>query len=356
MKSPTRFLAVATALFLCLAGTEACRRPLHSTCPDSPLTATPVPTDASPTVTRTVTITPTLVPTSSPTNTPTGIVTPSVSPSFTPTPTRTETTPPTDTPTFLATDTETATTTSTPPCLYISSPTTILAGTYHYSCVELDNPGQIYIDGEGVTLNVDNYYTSSGSCSIYGQASTLNSGSPIDIAGHISNAGAGHGGTGGADGRGDPGGSTYDSATDPIYPGSIGGLGQCSGNHFNGGSAFRVNVLNGPATLTGTINMSGIADYNCGSNTSTGGGSGGTIYIQADRLEGEDLYLAAMGAYGPASSASNALNAGGGGGGIIALSYHTANHLTNFGTSVAGGIAVAPAQKGSDGVFNITTY
>lgn len=365
MKPLTRFLTVATALFLCLVGTEACRRPLHLPCPDSPLTATFTPTltatnpvsYVSPTVTHTATIAVTIIftptPTSSPTSAPTSIVTPYVSPSSTSTPTRTATDAPTDTPTVAATNTETATTTSTPLCLYISSPTTITAGTYHYSCVEFNNPGQIYIDGVGVTLNVDNYYTSSGSCSIYGQASTLYFGSPSS--GSTNNAGAGHGGAGGADGRGNAGGSVYDSATNPVYPGSMGGQGQCS-NQFNGGACFRVNVLNGPATLGGAIDMGGYATYNCYNNTSAGAGSGGTIYIQADTLEGSDLHLFAGGGRGQSSTAGSTFNAGGGGGGIILLSYHTANNLTSLYTSVTGGTATAPALSGSDGFFNVTTY
>lgn len=366
MKPLTRFLTVATTLFLCLVGTEACRRPLHLPCPDSPLTATFTPTltatnpvsYASPTVTHTatiaVTITLTSTPTSSPTSAPTSIVTPYVSPSSTSTPTRTATDVPTDTPTVAATNTETATTTSTPLCLYISSPTTILAGTYHYSCVEFKNPGWIYIDGEGVTLNVDNYYTSSGSCSIYGMASTFYLGSPASWG--TNNAGAGHGGAGGADGRGNAGGSAYDSATNPVYPGSMSGSGQCSGNYFNGGAVFCVKVLNGPATLSGGIMMNGTSQPNCYNNTSTGSGSGGTINIQADTLVGSYVQLSADGGYGFSSSTSSTYNAGGGGGGIILLSYHTANNLTSLYTSVTGGAATAPALSGSDGFFNVTTY
>jgi hypothetical protein len=234
-----------------------------------------------------------------------------------------------------------------------------MAGTYHYSCVNFHDIPYIYIDGQGVTFNVDNYFSMSLSCTITGgdgsgyTGGTLTTGSP---SGFTNNAGAGHGGAGGADGRGNAGGGTYDSALSPSYCGSVGGPYLCSGGYFNGGAVFRVNVLNGPATLNGGIFMDGNAQPNCYNNTSTGAGSGGTIFIQADTLEGSWIELSAKGGYGFSSSTSNTYNAGGGSGGIILLSYHTANNLTSLYTSVAGGGATAPAQSGSDGFFNITTY
>jgi hypothetical protein len=98
--------------------------------------------------------------------------------------------------------------------------------------------------------------------------------------------------------------------------------------------------------------MNGGPSYFCSYHT--GAGSGGTVFIQADDIEGSGSLLADGGA-GGINATDPTYNAGGGGGGIIVLSHHTADNFAGT-ASVNGGGATSPAAPGSAGVFNQTSY
>ncbi len=249
------------------------------------------------------------------------------------------------------TPTSTPTSTATLTGLDISGPVTLSGGNYDYSYVHVHS-NTLYLGGP-VTFSLTGYFALDAGASITGWAgySVTEPGVPSNFA--SGGAGGGHGGTGGADAQGNSGGSAYDNILAPTLPGSWGGGGSCSQQGF-AGDLIQVNVVNGPATLNGIIFASGGAGTvsNCvGAAMATGGASGGTIFIQADTIEGNGALLADGGAGGAGST----YNSGGGGGGIILLSTHTANNFTGT-NSVQGGIASSPAQAGQPGAFNNTTY
>ena len=145
-------------------------------------------------------------------------------------------------------------------------------------------------------------------------------------------SGGGYGGMGGASSTG-AGGATYGSATQPSALGSGGGYG--SGNltgGSSGGGQLRLNV-GGALTINGAVTAEGGA----GLQPSSGGGSGGSVWIDAGALLGGGRVAADGGA------ASG--NGGGGGGGRIAL---FANYNDFYGTtSVAGGAGYATGGSGT---------
>ncbi|MFH1745534.1 MAG: immunoglobulin domain-containing protein [Planctomycetota bacterium] len=141
-------------------------------------------------------------------------------------------------------------------------------------------------------------------------------------------AGAGYGGTG-ANSTGATGGLVYGSITEPTDLGSGGGRTDSYEQGGAGGGALHLNVV-GTLTLEGALiangNDGGIAGSNWG-----GGGSGGSIYVQADSLEGSG----SMSANGGGVVVDSA---GGGGGGRIAIYYDTANTYSGTITAYGGGI------------------
>lgn len=117
--------------------------------------------------------------------------------------------------------------------------------------------------------------------------------------------GGGYGGNGGT-GQNFGGGGTYGSITQPTDLGSGGG----GGDGSSGGGAIHL-VVGGTLSVNGVLASDGISSPN--SITYSAGGSGGSIWITADTLNGNGLISANGGA------ASYNYNGGGGGGGRIAL-------------------------------------
>lgn len=271
-------------------------------------------------------------------------------------PTSTPTLAPIASPTFTPTGTPSATPVATLSGWDISGPVSITPGEYSYSYIALHAGAYLelgYPSGS-VTFDVSDYFSMATGSTIIGSGMEVvpltGAGTPADA---TSGAGAGHGGAGGSDALGNPGGTTYDNPLAPFLTGYAGGAGACSAE--SGGGLFRVNASSGSATLNGLILMNGTPGYACDSGgvLSSGGASGGSIYIQASSIVGSGN-LDANGGAGAANSDS-ANNSGGGGGGIIVLSTHTANNFTGV-ASVLGGTAVSPAHGGQVGVFNQTTY
>jgi hypothetical protein len=153
-------------------------------------------------------------------------------------------------------------------------------------------------------------------------------------------SGGGYGGAGGASGSGQPGGLTYGSQQKPANPGSGGGV--PSGVTFvglsAGGGALNFTV-NGTLTLNGSLT----ADGNDG-ELDTGGGSGGSVLLTANRFAGNGLISAEGG---------NAGDGGGGGGGRIAI-YSPTDSFTGT-IQVAGGEGANAGQTGTIYQSNTTS-
>ncbi len=146
-------------------------------------------------------------------------------------------------------------------------------------------------------------------------------------------SGAGYGGVGGASSL-SPGGGTYGSAQQPVDQGSGGGLGYVAGNTGSeGGGAVHLTV-GGTLTVNGRLSASG----NAGLPDDAGGGSGGSVWLNAAALAGTGTIAAEGGA-------GELFDGGGGGGGRIAI-YTPLNVFSGL-VSAAGGEGFFPGEAGS---------
>ncbi len=211
------------------------------------------------------------------------------------------------------------------------------AGAYTFSSVTVKTNAILSCQGNtsttsgviitAVTITVD----TGGSISASGQgyAGDAGPGKGLDSYGGGGGGGA-HGGTGGNSGGGAAGGTTlYGVSNAPVTIGSGGGCDTYYGNGCGGygGGAVKL-VVSGTLTANGTI----IADGEYGINlTGSGGGAGGSVWLDANRLTGNGQIRAAGGAGGPTHAG------GGGGGGRVALYY--GRKTFSFATNVVGGVA-----------------
>ena len=154
-----------------------------------------------------------------------------------------------------------------------------------------------------------------------------------------SGSGAGYGGVGGASAA-VAGGSSYGSAAQPVDFGSGGGFGNQNGPGLGsaGGGALRLNV-GGILTVDGEITSEGQAAL----GDSSGGGSGGSIWVTAGMLAGAGD-VAADGGEG------QLYYGGGGAGGRIALYCRT--NVFFGATSAAGAAGYAAGANGTIVVSN----
>lgn len=148
-----------------------------------------------------------------------------------------------------------------------------------------------------------------------------------------SGSGAGHGGQGYASYYGAPGGGTYGSETSPVDYGSGGGGGTWPNR---GGGAMQLTV-DGTLTVDGRV----AANADAATGSMDGGGSGGSIWLRANRLDGGGSITANGQACGYGL-------AGGGGGGRIAI--YTG--IKEF----AGGVAANGGQSETRPGLNGTVY
>lgn len=145
-------------------------------------------------------------------------------------------------------------------------------------------------------------------------------------------SGAGHGGSGGASSR-LPGGPAYGSVSMPTDRGSGGGLGILPASGGEGGGAIRLSV--GRAlTLNGTLSANG----NPGLVDDSGGGAGGSVWIDAGLFTGIGQLIANGGD-------GQLYEGGGGAGGRIAI-YSPMNFFAGT-TSTDGGAGFHPGTSGS---------
>jgi len=264
---------------------------------------------------------------------------------------------PTATPTPVSPDTPTPTPSTTPSAwdVVAGSPITLQSGiNYTATYIHLHTGATLVLEpNASYQFSAEQYFTmDSGSTILALPSSNVTAGSP-NLG--TSSAGAGHGGAGGSDGLGNAGGAAYDSSTLPVLRGSPGAAGSCTGGPGGGGVFIYVIGASGAATLNGVIDVDGSASNNCSTTpplSPSGAGSGGTIYIGANSIQGTGSLTAQGGTGLPDTGGAN--NAGGGGGGIISLGAHTANNFTGT-YSVQGGAATAPAQPGQAGSFTFTT-
>lgn len=156
---------------------------------------------------------------------------------------------------------------------------------------ELESGATIDLDGRGFGGNVG-------------------SGNGGEGASPLSGGGAGHGGLGGNSSSNAVGGSCYDLFSQPIALGSGGGAG-VGGVGGPGGGALRL-AVSGAAILMGNITVNGAA----ATNSRSGGGSGGSVWITAQSVFGTGGITASGGAGEP-------VHGGGGGGGRIAILAET---------------------------------
>jgi hypothetical protein len=152
----------------------------------------------------------------------------------------------------------------------------------------------------------------------------------------ISGAGAGHGGYGGASLENAQGGTAYGSFTQPSTLGSGGGQGS-GGPGGAGGGAVRLNI-GGSMILNGAILANG-ADA---TNTRSGGGAGGSVWITAQNYSGTGNIHADGGLGEPT-------HGGGGGGGRIAVEFNT-----NFFSGTFSAIGGNGAFRGGAGTIYTT--
>jgi hypothetical protein len=185
-------------------------------------------------------------------------------------------------------------------------------------------------------------------------------------------SGGGHGGAGGPDYDLNcnvvQGGKAND---DPVHPASMG-----SGGGFNnsmmaqassscGGELLTVivydpinNTLAGPATVNGTIDMSGSPGVSYNNGADCGGGAGGAFCLEASSIVGTGLIQANGGSYLGNVGASGG---GGGGGGIISLIENSTSFpgtlLVNggIGGNVNGTTGCTPPNtNGKPGIITFT--
>ncbi|MCD4656251.1 MAG: right-handed parallel beta-helix repeat-containing protein, partial [Planctomycetes bacterium] len=171
-------------------------------------------------------------------------------------------------------------------------------------------------------------------------------GTDIDTTSEYSPSGAGHGGTGGA-GIGTSGGSSYGDIIDPFEIGSKGGDVKTSetvnATGGAGGAALRL-FISGTLTISSAIDMDGTdgETFEPKSSWSSGGGSGGSVFISAGIITGNGA-ISADGGDAPAAD----IQGGGGAGGRITIYSGKESSWTST-VSVTGGSGL---NSGSNGTY-----
>ncbi len=207
--------------------------------------------------------------------------------------------------------------------------------------------------GSGATIvGKINVEVQSGNANIHGSINASSkgygrsAGTGEGTDGNGGSGGAAHGGHGG-NGQTRAGSAlTYGSATQPVTLGSGGG--DYNNTAGVGGGAVKLTV-SGTTTVNGIISVNGSRGLTSG-NHGSGGGSGGSIWIDTNILNGSGD-LQADGGAGSVETYSG--DSGGGGGGRIAL-YYSSSSFTVDHISVQGGKPdgdSAAIQKGGAGTI-----
>ncbi len=177
-----------------------------------------------------------------------------------------------------------------------------------------------------------------GTVSVDGQGFAQGRGPGAGFSADEFGSGAGHGGAGGASVT-ILGGFPYGSLTQPFERGSGGGFGfgPVHDDGSAGGGALRLRV-GGTLTVNGRLS----ADGQTGWQDSSGGGSGGSLWVTAGAVNGSGQITADGGA-------GEWFGGGGGGGGRVAIYYRTSDPANRFTgrLSAFGGEGFAWGEDGS---------
>ncbi len=164
--------------------------------------------------------------------------------------------------------------------------------------------------------------TVSGTINVDGKGHSRSNGPGQGADGQCSNyhggGGAAYGGNGGNGNGNHPGGSAYNSITQPNDFGSGGGN-SCGSNGGHGGGRVHIDVI-GSVTVSGLITANGNQGTATG-NRCGGGGSGGAVWIEAGTIAGSGTIRTIGGIGGQYSG----YRGGSGGGGRISLMATTDN-------------------------------
>ncbi len=195
--------------------------------------------------------------------------------------------------------------------------------TLNFVYIEINNGGNI--SGGSITVSATNLtVNTAGKIFTQGLGYTSGNGTGAGVnSGHASGAGhAGHGGHS-YDGNGDVGGGIYGSSLKPFTFGSGGGAGD--GGLGSAGSGI-ISIQ-----ISDTLNLSGglISSAAIAPGGNGGGGSGGSIYINTNKIIGTGNLTASGGAGNGAS--------GGGAGGRIAVYYNQSTFTGISASTVIGG-------------------
>lgn len=155
-------------------------------------------------------------------------------------------------------------------------------------------------------------------------------------------ASAGGGGYGGTGGGATVGGASYGYLAAPIHMGSAGGSNSCFSVVGSSGGGAILLYASGTTTITGTVTANG-------NNTTdrVGGGSGGTIYISTDSLNGSGSITA--------NGGSGNVGFGAGGGGRVAIYYLNSNSYSGTIRALGGTGSTIVGQNGTSFIKNSTT-
>jgi hypothetical protein len=168
-----------------------------------------------------------------------------------------------------------------------------------------------------------------GALSVDGTGFLQASGPGAGLTASYIGSGAGYGGAGGASSV-SPGGGTYGSAQQPVDLGSGGGLGWgVPSPGSEGGGALRLSVA-GLLTVNGRLSANG----NAALQDDAGGGSGGSLWVEAASFNGN-------GAVSADGGPGELFEGGGGGGGRVAIYCRT--------NTFAGQVTAAGAPGYFDG-------
>lgn len=176
--------------------------------------------------------------------------------------------------------------------------------------------------GLNLTITQNLYVAVGGGIDANGRGITSGVGTGLSLGNPASGAGAGHGGYGGWSSSNALGGGCYGVIPTPTTLGSRGGSG-VGGFGGLGGGGIRLNVA-GAAQIDGVISANGLN----ATNSRSGGGSGGSIWLNAQTVSGSGTFTALGGNGEP-------IHGGGGGGGHIALQMDT-NIFTGTATAYGG--------------------
>jgi hypothetical protein len=198
----------------------------------------------------------------------------------------------------------------------VSNCTVTIDGGHAFNSVRLADGGILThsagSNGLSLTISNDFQVELGGAIQLSGRGFAGNAGTGNGGEMGSSGAGAGHGGYGGLSSDNASGGNCYGVYHEPVTLGSGGGQGG-GGVGGAGGGAIKL-FIDGNALLDGDVFANGAN----ATNSRSGGGSGGSIWITAQTISGSGAITANGGNGEP-------IHGGGGGGGRIAIYSNTNN-------------------------------